>query len=644
MIGSKGNVAGEAHQSQQLLSPPQEAVLYDWIEFCALIAKPLDVQGVLSLIAELSGKLPGKHWLHRFKKRWPQVSYSRPGGLDPKQAYNFNPSNVAGFFELLKVIYDAYPNLPPQHVWNMDEKGLQLGGGHKQSKRFFHLESLKRSKFYCVHSDNLELVTIIECISPAGLSVPPAFILAQGPIPALPDLDVPIGAVAMSPNGWTDNKLGLKWFQETFIPFATAHKINDAPILLLLDGHDSHETDKLRTLAYDHNIFILAFPSKCTHKLQPLDIMVFAQVQCQWSSHCDRHIIENIAIDRYSVIPEYMKVRAASMKPKLIRSAFSCTSILPFNPHVFTNVDFAPARSFSIIPQVPGSFPVDIPSSSPVPSNVSDSASSCSDLSSDKSEGQSDTNIHPLSMDWEMDSDDDDTAYKPPSSHGSSLSLTHFLPSTSSSYISVPSLFSVPMSPMLTDTSAHAKCTPSISEAEQVDDLPVNTDTPNHNASHHMTHLQNTASSTALSISAALDHNQAPIPKSMEELNAEIIRLQMTCNFLEQELIQVRANTEASDAHCTIMKRAESDARAQLLGKKNKSHRAIKTSAHYIAYETLKEIHAHQTQEKAERARENTAKEAQKAEEEAVCKAQIWEETTTRIFTGVSPLDLFFLA
>src|SRR6267142_352526 len=54
----------------------------------------------------------------------------------------------------------------------MDKKGLQLSGGRRRSKKYFHLKALKRSKFYRIRSDNLELITIIECISPAGLSTP----------------------------------------------------------------------------------------------------------------------------------------------------------------------------------------------------------------------------------------------------------------------------------------------------------------------------------------------------------------------------------------------------------------------------------------------------------------------------------------
>lgn len=186
---------------------------------------------------------------------------------------------------------------PPQHIWNMDKKGIQLGGGCKQSKKFFYLRDLKASKFYQICLDNLELVTAIECISPSGLSIPPVFILAQGPIPDLSNLDVPISAVGTSPNGWTDNELGLRWFQETFVPFATMHKTNDTPILLLLDGHDSHETDELQTVAYQHNIFILTFPSKYTHKLQPLDVVVFSQLQHKWTSNCDHRACEKVTID-----------------------------------------------------------------------------------------------------------------------------------------------------------------------------------------------------------------------------------------------------------------------------------------------------------------------------------------------------------
>lgn len=143
-----------------------------------------------------------------------------------------------------------------------------------------------------------------------------------------------------------------------------------------------------------------------------------------------------------------------------------------------------------------------------------------------------------------------------------------------------------------------------------------------------------------MSISIALDRSRAPLPLSKEELSAEISRLRMTCQLLEKEIARARAITEANNARCTIMKHAESAARAELLSKNSKNsrtRRAIKRTVHYVAHDTVEpveEIHAAQAQEKAQRPREMAKKEVQKAEEEAAREARIREETQTRIFTG----------
>jgi hypothetical protein len=109
---------------------------------------------------------------------------------------------------------------------------------------------MKRLKFYRIRLDNLELMTVIECVSPSGLSVPPSFVLLSRPIPSLPNLSGEIAAIVTSPNSWTDNEISTAWFTETFIPFANTHKVADAPILLLLNGHNSHESDTFREAVF----------------------------------------------------------------------------------------------------------------------------------------------------------------------------------------------------------------------------------------------------------------------------------------------------------------------------------------------------------------------------------------------------------
>jgi outer membrane receptor for Fe3+-dicitrate len=110
----------------------------------------------------------------------------------------------------------------------------------------------------------------------------------------------------------------------------------------------------------------------------------------------------------------------------------------------------------------------------------------------------------------------------------------------------------------------------------------------------------------------------------------------------DQELSHAKALLEASNAHCTIMKCMELDARTELLNKKNKSHHTVKMSARYVAHDMMRELHASQTLERAKHAKEAAEKEAWKAEEGAACNAQIQEEIKTRIFTGVWSLYSHF--
>ena len=357
----------------------------------------------------MTGVVPGTNWIYRLQRRYDELRTSRPSGLDPKRAQNFNPMNIGGYFKLLQDLFTTYPNLPPEHIWNMDEKGVQFGGGRKNAKKYFHLCSLKKSDFYRIRSDNLELMTVIECVSPSGLAVPPTFILSDGPTPVPTEVSAPIGAIGTSQNGWTDNQIGAMWFNDQFIPFAKSRKVSDDPIVLFLDGHGSHESEEFRNSAFEHGVIVIAFPSKCTHKLQPLDVVIYAQTQRHWTKHCDRRLYEGVQMDRYNIIQEYMLVRPKSMTPELLCSAFKATGIHPFNPNVFTDDDFAPAKASSCTTHVPKGFPPEVATSSPIPSDMSDPEKG--DDSSESDDADATANVRFSQIDWSTDIDD----YDPPS-------------------------------------------------------------------------------------------------------------------------------------------------------------------------------------------------------------------------------------
>ena len=217
-----------------------------------------------------------------------------------------------------------------------------MGGGRKNSSRkYFRLHTLKRDNFYRLKSDNLELVTVVECISAAGAALPPSFVLSKGDYPEPVDNEV-FGSISVSDTGWTNQELTFQWFKEVFVPKAKACRINDDPIILFVDGHDSHETDELKDIAYEENIIVVCFPSKCTHKMQPLDIVIYSSTQRRWQDHCGVRAVQGIKIDRSNVVSEYLSTRSF-MTPTLIQAAFHATGIHPFNPQIFTDVDFEPS-------------------------------------------------------------------------------------------------------------------------------------------------------------------------------------------------------------------------------------------------------------------------------------------------------------
>jgi hypothetical protein len=149
---------------------------------------PYSAEDLRTHASTISGKDVGGRWHKKFLKRNPQVKAMKPARLDPKRAKNFNEAVINDYFDQLEELHAKYDGIPPEHIWNMDEKGVQMGGGRKKSsKKYYYLKDQKHK--YRIRSDNLELTTILECISAAGDAVPPSFCLQNGAVPDLRELD-----------------------------------------------------------------------------------------------------------------------------------------------------------------------------------------------------------------------------------------------------------------------------------------------------------------------------------------------------------------------------------------------------------------------------------------------------------------------
>ncbi|RYP29618.1 hypothetical protein DL768_011211 [Monosporascus sp. mg162] len=126
-------------------------------------------------------------------------------------------------------------------------------------------------------------ITIIVCVSADGRSLPPLVIFSgvdvqQQWFPDSDDEAYENWYFTTSENGWTNTEIGLKWLREVFIPNTKPEDPNEWR-LLVIDGHNSHTTEKFIWMCLQNKIYIIFLPAYASHVFQPLDVGVFATLK-----------------------------------------------------------------------------------------------------------------------------------------------------------------------------------------------------------------------------------------------------------------------------------------------------------------------------------------------------------------------------
>lgn len=338
----------EAHADRQALSPELERVLCIWSGFLGYMGLAVTKERMVSKAKAISppGVHLGKNWWRKFKRRnRDDLKFKKAQGLDPKRAQNFNREYVAKHFKNWEDVCKEF-DIPRENIWNMDEKAIQLGGGRRGSNRKFFF-GVAQEQLYKIKSDDLKMVTVIECVSAAGVAMEPTFISPSPDVGYWWDID------------------GVAAYVNVFIPKSTALNTTGKPIILLLDGHQSHVSDAMKQLAFENNIFLFCLPPKTTHKLQPLDALIFAAIQAAWSKLCEERAIENRIITLDTAFEAYMEARKDGMKEATIVKSWEKTGHWPINPNIFTDEDYAPSIAYSTNRLAPEGYPEEVPSSPP---------------------------------------------------------------------------------------------------------------------------------------------------------------------------------------------------------------------------------------------------------------------------------------
>lgn len=258
----------------QRLTVLEEKAIRNWLLDLASWNWPLRIERLRAMATELlvaKGDTAdlGVHWTDQFLHRHPELRTKFVTGLDKERAEAEDPDIFKDWFELYKATVQKY-SVKPQNRYNMDEKGIMMGFIGKVKV----IISKYEKKVYMVQPGNREWVSLIECISLDGRRTRPWVIFKAKQhqerwFSALPGVHI-----ATSPNGWTDNEIGLEWLKVCF-ELETQCGDNEYR-LLILDGHASHISTAAIWFCIASKIIPLCLPLHTTHLLQPLDVGIFA--------------------------------------------------------------------------------------------------------------------------------------------------------------------------------------------------------------------------------------------------------------------------------------------------------------------------------------------------------------------------------
>lgn len=273
----------------------------------------------------------GVNWAYKFVKRHPALCTRYNRRIAYQRAKQEDPKVINQWFATVREAIQEH-GIHEDDIWNFDETGFAMGLC-TTSKVITAVERCERPRR--VIQGNREWVTIIECVSSKGISIPPWVILKGGSHQAAwyqePAILKNGWTLARSQNGWTTDEIGLHWLKETFEPYSKQHSTG-AKRLLILDGHSSHQTAEFDDFCKENSIICLCMPAHTSHLLQPLDVGVFGPLKRAYGKVVEEMMVAgNNHIDKEDFLHLYPPAREKVFNQENIRSGFTGAGLKPLD-------------------------------------------------------------------------------------------------------------------------------------------------------------------------------------------------------------------------------------------------------------------------------------------------------------------------
>ena len=280
------------------------------------------------LLAERGASQVGKNWPTNFVKRTPSLTtrFNRP--YNRQRALCEDPEIISAWFDLVARTKATYRILD-EDTYNFDETGFMMG---KISAQLVVTGSERRGRSKAIQPGNREWVTVIQGINATGWAIPP-FIIFAGQYHLSPwfQENIPNSwRFTLSDNGWTTNEIGVTWL-EHFIEHTKDRRVG-AWLLLVIDGHESHNSLRFQELCKENKIYTLCMPPHSSHLLQPLDVGCFSPLKRAYGQQVSCLIRDHINhITKIEFLPAFYAAYNQSITRENICSSFRGAGLVPYN-------------------------------------------------------------------------------------------------------------------------------------------------------------------------------------------------------------------------------------------------------------------------------------------------------------------------
>ena len=324
------------------LHPQHEEELIQYIKGLTERRLPPTRSMIRNFASSLAGRDVSETWVTRFINRNSSHLISRwQTAMDRKRHKADSEAKYSLYFDHLHDKMKEY-NVEPTHIYNMDEKGFQIGSLGRSKRVFDKVLYNKKGVRAALQDGNTQWVTVLACVCADGTALSPSLIFqsAAGALQSswvdAVDSEKHSVFVSSSPSGWTNNTIGLAWLKEVF-ERETRRQARSGHRLLVLDGHGSHATMEFIDYCNDNKILLATFPSHSTHTLQPLDVGMFKPLSEAYSTELANYLQRShgiLPVTKGDFFPLFWRAWGAAFKPQTIRRSFEATGIYPPNADV----------------------------------------------------------------------------------------------------------------------------------------------------------------------------------------------------------------------------------------------------------------------------------------------------------------------